>query len=613
MGVVLRTLSSYFLRTLREDPADAEVRSHKLLVRAGYIRRTAPGIYTWVPLGLRVLRKVEAVVREEMDRIGDEVLFPALLPAEPYKISKRWDDYGPTLFKLRDRREGDYLLAPTHEEMFTLLVKDLFSSYKDLPATLYQIQTKYRDEARPRAGVIRGREFVMKDAYSFDIDEAGLDVSYLKEREAYQRIFSRLGLEYVIVSAMSGAMGGSRSEEFLHPDPIGEDTFVRSPGGYAANAEAVTTPAPAPSPIEGLPDAVVLATPDSTTIDSLVEQANALHPRSDRPWVASDTLKNVVVALTHPHGERELLVVGLPGDRDVDMKRLEATLAPATVEMATHEDLGSHPELVPGYIGPQVIGPNSPDRTVGEDGRPLGSVRYLLDPRVVDGTAWITGANAEGMHVFWLVKGRDFEADGTVEAAEIREGDPAPDGSGPLHLERGIEIGHIFQLGRKYAEALGLTVLDESGRSRVVTMGSYGIGVSRVLAALAEETSDEVGLAWPAAIAPFDVHVVSAGKGEQIAHAARELAESLDRRGLDVLYDDRPKVSAGVKFADAELIGIPLTVVVGRGLADGVVEVRTRATGERMDVPADEVLARVAEIHAALLTRDPRRFTSEEA
>jgi len=602
---VLRTLSTYFVRTLRDDPADAEVQSHKLLVRAGYIRRTAPGIYTWLPLGLRVLRKVEAVVREEMDRMGgQEVLFPALLPAEPYKATERWDEYGPTLFKLRDRREGDYLLAPTHEEMFTLLVKDLYSSYKDLPLTLYQIQTKYRDEARPRAGLIRGREFVMKDAYSFDLDKEGLDASYLAERATYQAIFTRLGLEYVIVSAMSGPMGGSRSEEFLHPSPIGEDTFVRSPGGYAANAEAVTTPAPEALPTEGLPEAVVLDTPDSTTIAALVERANALHPRTDRPWQASDTLKNVVVALTHPHGERELLVVGLPGDREVDMKRLEASVSPAEVEMATPEDLATHPELVPGYIGPRVIGPNSPLRVVDEDGVATGSVRYLLDPRVVDGTAWITGADEVDRHVFGLVKGRDFGADGTIEAAEVREGDPAPDGSGPLHLERGIEIGHIFQLGRKYAQALGLTVLDENGKTRVVTMGSYGIGVSRVLAALAESTCDEQGLAWPAQVAPFDVHVVATGKDADVLDTARDLSEQLDAEGLDVIHDDRRKVSAGVKFADAELIGIPITLVVGRGLANGVVEVRTRATGERHEVPVAEAVGTVTALHRALLGQE---------
>lgn len=602
---MLRNVSSFFLRTLREDPADAEVMSHKLLVRAGYIRRTAPGIYTWMPLGLRVLRKVEDIVREEMDRMGaQEVHFPALIPADPYKATNRWDEYGPTLFKLRDRKEGDYLLAPTHEEMFTLLVKDLYSSYKDLPLTLYQIQTKYRDEARPRAGLIRGREFVMKDAYSFDIDDAGLDASYMAERAAYQKIFERLGLEYVIVSAMSGAMGGSRSEEFLHPSPIGEDTFVRSPGGYAANAEAVTTPVPEALPIEGLPEAVVRPTPGATTIDSLVEYANAHHRREDRLWEAGDTLKNVVLALTYPTGEREPLVVGVPGDREIDMKRLEAAVAPAEVEMATPEDLANYPELVAGYIGPQAIGPNAATRVIDEDGNPTGSVRYLLDPRIVDGTVWIAGANEVDKHVFYLVKGRDFEADGTIEAAEVREGDPAPDGSGPLHLERGIEIGHIFQLGRKYAKALGLTVLDENGKSQIVTMGSYGIGISRVLAALAESNCDERGLAWPAQIAPFDVHVLATGKGEEIFGTAEQLSSELDAAGLDVLYDDRAKVSAGVKFADSELVGIPITLVIGRGLANGTVEIRDRASGKRVEVAVGEAVAAVRDLHTRLLGKE---------
>lgn len=396
---------------MREDPADAEVDSHRLLVRAGYIRRTAPGIYTWLPLGLRVLRRIENIVREEMDRMGaQEVLFPALLPADPYKATNRWDEYGPTLFKLEDRKSGDYLLAPTHEEMFTLLVKDMYSSYKDLPTTLYQIQTKYRDEARPRAGVIRGREFVMKDAYSFDLTDEGLDASYLQERAAYQRIFTRLGLDYVIVSAKSGPMGGSRSEEFLHPSPIGEDTFVRSPGGYAANAEAVTTPVPDLVTASGTRPARVVPTPDCPTIDTLVELVNAEYPREDRPWTAADTLKNVVVALTHPDGTRELLIVGIPGDRDVDMKRLEASVAPAEVEMASDADFEEHPELVRGYIGPTAIGPNSPNRTVDENGDSVGSVRYLVDPRIVDGTAWVTGANKDRHHVLDLVMGRDFTA-----------------------------------------------------------------------------------------------------------------------------------------------------------------------------------------------------------
>ena len=597
---MLLRLSTLFVRTLREDPADAEVASHKLLVRAGYIRRAAPGIYTWLPLGLRVLAKVEAVVREEMAAAGaQEVHFPALLPREPYEATGRWTEYGPNIFRLKDRKGNDYLLAPTHEEMFTLLVKDLYSSYKDLPLSIYQIQTKYRDEARPRAGLIRGREFVMKDAYSFDVDDAGLEASYEAQRLAYQRIFDRLGLEYVIVAATSGAMGGSRSEEFLTPTAIGEDTFVRSPGGYAANVEAVTTVVPEALPFDDAPAAHVEDTPDTPTIDTLVALANERFARPDRAWTAADTLKNVVLALVHPDGERELVVVGLPGDREVDLKRLEAAVAPAEVEAAGDADFAAHPELVRGYIGPAVLGPNADGRAADDPGRT--AVRYLLDPRVVAGTRWITGANEPGRHVFDLVAGRDFTADGTVEAAEVRAGDPAPDGSGPLELARGIEIGHIFQLGRKYAAALGLTVLDQNGKAQVVTMGSYGIGVTRVLAALAEANHDDKGLAWPAHVAPAHVHLVATGKDQAVFDAADELARGLEARGVEVLYDDRPKVSPGVKFADAELFGVPLVVVVGRGLADGVVEVRSRAGGDSENVPVADAVEVVAGRVAALL------------
>ncbi|MGC5168451.1 proline--tRNA ligase [Luteimicrobium sp. DT211] len=599
-AAVLR-MSTLFVRTLREDPVDAEVASHKLLVRAGYIRRAAPGIYTWLPLGLRVLAKVEAVVREEMQAAGgQEVHFPALLPREPYEATGRWTEYGQGLFRLQDRKQADYLLAPTHEEMFTLLVKDLYSSYKDLPLTLFQIQTKYRDEARPRAGLIRGREFIMKDAYSFDIDDAGLDASYAVQRAAYQRIFDRLGLEYVIVAATSGAMGGSRSEEFLTPTPIGEDTFVRSPGGYAANVEAVVTPVPEAVPYDDAPAAHVEDTPDTPTIESLVALANERFPRPDRAWTAADTLKNVVLATTHPDGRREVLVVGLPGDREVDVKRLGAALEPAEVETAGAADFAAHPELVKGYIGPGALGPQGA-RLTQDDGAEVSAIRYLLDPRVVEGTRWITGANEPGRHVFDLVAGRDFTADGTIEAAEVRAGDEAPDGSGPLELARGIEIGHIFQLGRKYAQALGLTVLDQNGKQVVVTMGSYGVGVTRALAALAEANHDDKGLAWPAHVAPAHVHVVATGKGQDVFDAAGTIASGLAARGVEVLYDDRLKVSPGVKFADAELIGVPLVVVVGRGLADGVVEVRGRAGGDAEQVPVAEAVERVAERVAALL------------
>ncbi|HWK92177.1 MAG TPA: proline--tRNA ligase [Luteimicrobium sp.] len=597
---VLR-MSTLFVRTLREDPVDAEVASHKLLVRAGYIRRAAPGIYTWLPLGLRVLAKVEAVVREEMQAAGaQEVHFPALLPREPYEATGRWTEYGQGLFRLKDRKDADYLLAPTHEEMFTLLVKDLYSSYKDLPLTLFQIQTKYRDEARPRAGLIRGREFIMKDAYSFDVDDAGLDASYAAQRAAYQRIFERLGLEYVIVAATSGAMGGSRSEEFLTPTPIGEDTFVRSAGGYAANVEAVVTPVPDAIPFDDAPAAHVEDTPDTPTIESLVALANERYPRPDRAWTAADTLKNVVLAATHPDGRREVLVVGLPGDREVDVKRLGASLEPAEVEPAGDGDFAAHPELVKGYIGPGALGPQGAQRTL-EDGTSVSAVRYLLDPRVVPGTRWITGANEPGRHVFDLVAGRDFVADGTIEAAEVRAGDEAPDGSGPLELARGIEIGHIFQLGRKYAQALGLTVLDQNGKQVVVTMGSYGVGVTRVMASLAEANHDDKGLAWPAHVAPAHVHLVATGKGQDVFDAAEAIASGLAARGVEVLYDDRPKVSPGVKFADAELIGVPVVVVVGRGLADGVVEVRGRAGEDAEQVPVADAVERVAERVAALL------------
>lgn len=576
-------MSRLFLRTLREVPADAEVPSHQLLVRAGYVRRIAPGIYSWLPLGLAVLANVERIVREEMDAIGaQEVRFPALLPREPYEATGRWDDYGPNLFRLHDRKGGDYLLGPTHEEMFTLMVKDLYSSYKDLPLSLYQIQTKYRDEVRPRAGILRGREFVMKDSYSFDIDAAGLAASYEAHRAAYIRIFDRLGLDYVMVHATAGAMGGSQSEEFLAVAENGEDEFVRSPGGYAANVEAVVTPTPPPVDFSDAPAAHAESTPDTATIESLVDHLNVHFPRSDRAWTAADTLKNVLVVLTHPDGEREPLAVGLPGDREVDLRRLEAQVSPAEVAPFGDDDFAAHPELVKGYIGPGVLG------SEGATG-----IRYLVDPRVATGSSWVTGADAAGSHVLDLVAGRDFTPDGTIEAAEVRPGDPAPDGSGPLSIARGIEMGHIFQLGTKYAEALGLQVLDENGKRVTVTMGSYGIGVSRAVAAVVENSHDELGIVWPRELAPYDVHLVAAGKDDAINEATDRIADELEAAGLRVLHDDRRSVSPGVKFKDAELLGMPTIVIVGRGLADGVVEVRDRATGDRADVPVGEVVGRL--------------------
>ncbi|GGP48316.1 proline--tRNA ligase [Saccharothrix coeruleofusca] len=578
---MITRMSSLFLRTLREDPADAEVPSHKLLVRAGYVRRVAPGGYSWLPLGLRVLRNIERVVREEMDAFGaQEIQFPALLPKEPYEATNRWTEYGPNLFRLKDRKGADYLLGPTHEELFALTVKGEYSSYKDYPVTLYQIQTKYRDEARPRAGILRGREFVMKDSYSFDLDDEGLTRSYQQHRDAYIRIFDRLGMEYVIVSATSGAMGGSASEEFLAVAATGEDTFVRSTeSDYAANVEAVTTPAPPEQSIEDKPEAQVHHTPGTPTIETLVAFLNGM---GERRFTAADTLKNVLVKTRQP-GEREwqLLAIGLPGDREVDLKRLEAAVEPAEVAMLEEADFARHPFLVKGYIGPAALQANG--------------VRYLVDPRVVRGTAWVTGADKADHHVVDLVCGRDFTPDGTIDVAEVREGDPSPDGRGVLVAARGIEIGHIFQLGRKYADAFALDALGPDSKPIRITMGSYGIGVSRLVAAIAEQSHDERGLVWPRAVAPADVHVVVAGKDQALLEGGEQLAGELAAAGLQVLLDDR-KASPGVKFADAELIGVPTILVVGRGLANGVVEVKDRRSGERVEVPLADAVRHLVEV-----------------
>ena len=585
---MISRLSHLFVRTLRDDPADAEVASHKWLIRAGYIRRQAPGIFAWLPMGLRVRKKIEDIIHEEMANAGAQhVHFPALLPREPYEVTGRWTEYGDGIFRVKDRRGADYLLAPTHEEVFTLTVKDLYSSYKDLPLTIYQIQDKYRDEARPRAGLLRGREFSMKDAYSFDASDEGLDASYQAQRDAYERIFQRLGLDYVIVRADAGAMGGSKSEEFLHPIEVGEDTFVQSPGGYAANVEAYQAVVPEEKDPAGLPPAVINDSPDTPTIATLVDLANRDYPREDRAWEAQDTLKNVVLALVDLEGVRQLVIVGIPGDRDVDMKRAEAAFSPLAVEQATDEDFAKHPGLVKGYIGPwSEAGP-----VLGEES--ATGVRFLVDPRVVAGTPWVTGANVHEKHVFHLVYGRDFTADGVVDIANVLEGDPAPDGSGPVVTRRGMEIGHVFQLGRKYAEALGLQVLDENGKLTTVTMGSYGIGVTRILAVLAESHHDDKGLMWPDNVAPYDVHVIAAGKDDVVYEVADSLANALDRAGRDVLFDDRAKLSPGVKFADAEVLGVPRIVIVGRGAADGMVELWDRRSGSREEVPVADVLAKL--------------------
>jgi prolyl-tRNA synthetase len=571
-------MSTLLLRTLRDDPADAEVASHRLLVRAGYVRRIAAGVYSWLPLGYITYRNIERIIREEMDEAGfQEVHFPALLPREPYEKTKRWEEYGSDLFRLQDRKGNDYLLGPTHEEMFTLMVKGEYSSYKDLPLSIYQIQTKFRDETRPRSGIIRGREFVMKDSYSFDIDDEGLVKSYNQHRDAYIKTFDRLGLKYNIVSAISGAMGGSGSEEFLAPCSTGEDTYVLCEKcGYAANVEAMVTKVEPTS--TALPaNMEAFDSPNTPTIDSLVELLNSKFGSGHQ---ASDTLKNVLLI-----ADDKAISVLVPGDREVDLKRLQANL-PGVQELRLFEDsdFAKFPGLVKGYVGPQ-------------DAKKLG-VQLLADPRVLPGSHWITGANKRDTHARFVTNGRDFEVEKYVEAAEVRAGDLCPKCESPVVIDRAIEIGHIFQLGRKYAQALDLTVLDKNGKSQVVTMGSYGIGVSRAVAAIAEQTHDEIGLSWPREIAPADVHIVATGKEDEVFRAALTLAEDLEEKGLRILFDDRREPSAGVKFKDAELIGIPFIVIVGKALAEGKVEFRVRSTGEKTEI---ELLKAVTEISTKVL------------
>ncbi len=572
-------MSTLFLRTLRDDPADATVTSHKLLVRAGYVRPIAAGIFSWLPLGVIALRNVEKVIREEMDAAGfQEVHFPALLPKDAYEATNRWTEYGPNLFRLQDRKGSDYLLGPTHEEMFTLMVKGEYSSYKDLPLSIYQIQTKYRDEARPRSGIIRGREFVMKDSYSFDVDDAGLEVSYQKHRDAYIKTFDRLGMKYNIVSAMAGAMGGSKSEEFLAPCSTGEDTYVLCPKcGYAANVEAMKTIV---KPGDGnFPAMEVLDTPDTPTIDSLVELLNKKFPKENGGgYQASDTLKNIMLMV-----DEKPYAILVPGDREVDLKRVEANLAGANeIRIFEEDDFKKFPKLVKGYIGPQDAKANG--------------ITLLADPRIAPGTAWVTGANKRDCHARNVVADRDFKVDGYIEAAEVRAGDSCPECATEVVIDRAIEIGHIFQLGRKYAEALNLTVLDQNGKSQIVTMGSYGIGVSRAVAAIAEQTADELGLCWPAEIAPAMVHVVATGKEDAPFDKAEEIAKELEAQGITVMLDDRRDPSAGVKFKDAELIGNPVIVIVGKGLAEGKIEIRIRATAEKCEAKVEEAVDEIVKL-----------------
>lgn len=576
-------MSSLFLRTLREDPADAEVPSHKLLVRAGYIRRAAPGIYSLMPLGVLIYDQIYRVIKEEMDAIGSQqVHFPAILPREPYEATGRWTDYGDNIFRLKDRRKNDFLLAPTHEEMFTLMVKGEYTSYRDFPVMLYQIQTKYRDEARPRSGIMRGREFVMKDSYSFDLDDEGLDRSYELHRQAYIKTFDRLGLTYRMVSAMSGAMGGSKSEEFLAPSPVGEDTFVMCTScDYAANVEAVQVKAPDAVPAEAdHPPMRTLHTPDSPGITALVEHLNSMY---DMGTDASKMLKNILFKV-----EGRPIMVLVPGDREIDEERLSAALGGATIDPFDEADFAARPDFVKGYvsaIGMQAAG-----------------VEVLADPRIAPNSRWVTGANEFEHHVVDAVVGRDFQIDRYIEVATVAAGDPCPRCGSPLAIDRAIEIGHIFQLGRKYADALVLDASGPDGKPIRITMGSYGIGVTRAVGVIAEQMHDALGLRWPWEVAPAQVHIVSAGKEEQVT-AALALGERFHAAGVRVLVDDRTDATVGVKFKDAELLGSPYIVVAGRKLADGIVELRDRFAGTSVETALADVVDTVVGLAATATGR----------
>jgi prolyl-tRNA synthetase len=572
-------MSSLFLRTLRDDPADAEVDSHRLLVRAGYIRRISAGIYAWLPLGHRVLRKIEQIVREEMDSAGaQETLLPIAQPLELWQRSGRDKDYGPLMFRLRDRKETPYCLSPTAEEVVTTLVAQEYGSYRDLPVNLYQINWKYRDELRPRFGLLRGREFLMKDAYSFDADADGLRRSYALMYDAYYRVFERCGLTFRPVEAQSGEIGGDVNHEFMAVAAVGEDDFVWCRScDYAANVEAARRghPSQHDGTVVDAPPLEQVHTPDLPGIAGVAELLGV--ERADMlKCIAFDIGAGVAEPTggeaepeTTRRAEGELGLALVPGDREVNEYALRAALAPKQVRLYGDGDFEAHPELPRGYIGP-----NFPGASV-----------VVADPSVGAPHGWVTGANEVDHHVRNAVLGRDFSVDVWADLVSIVTGDPCPRCGAPLSVDRGIEVGHVFQLGAKYSEALDATYTDEQGAQHPMLMGCYGIGISRVLAAIAEEFHDEHGLAWPAAVAPYDVHLLSVpGRGEQAAAVVAEadrLYEELRARGLAVLFDDRD-ASPGVKFADADLVGVPVQVVVGaKGLARGVVERKERATGVR--------------------------------
>ena len=556
--------SKVFIPTLRETPADAEVISHQMMLRAGYVRQVTAGVYAYLPLAQRVLNKINTIIREEMEKVdATEMTAPVLLPAELWQESGRYETYGPNLFKLRNRHGRDMILGPTHEETMTTLIRDDIKSYKRLPLTIYQIQTKLRDEDRPRFGVLRGREFIMKDAYSFSIDEAGLDDAYKKMESAYVNIFNRVGLDYRVIVGDAGAMGGSDSKEFSAPAAAGEDTIAYSDeSDYAANLEMAKdlyTPNKSHAP---LADLQKIATPDVATISEL----------ADYLQIAEDQLVKTLFMIAD--GEPVMLLVR--GDYEVNEVKVKNYLQAGELRFATEEEAQQYLGAPFGSLGP--VG-------VGEE------VKIIADEWVTDMANIVVGGNEAGFHYLNANVDRDFRIDEVTDIRVAREGNPAIDNKGHLQFTKGIEVGHIFKLGTRYSKAMGAQVLDANGRQADVIMGSYGIGVSRLLAAIAEQNADENGLSWPAAIAPWNVHLVPIKyKNETQAKLTDELNDSLVAAGYEVLVDDRNE-RPGVKFADSDLIGLPVRVTIGKKASEGIVEVKLRQADEAIEVRADELVS----------------------
>jgi prolyl-tRNA synthetase len=562
-------LSRLFARTLREDPAEAEIPSHRLLLRAAFIRKAAAGVYTTMPLGLRTMNKIERIVREEMDASGaQELRMPILLPAEPWKRTGRWEAYGDEIFRVRDRHGREFLLGPTQEEIVGPLVQQEFPSYRDLPVNVYQVEWKYRDERRPRYGLLRGREFLMKDAYTFDRDENGMQASYRVMYEAYERVFDRCGLDYVIVEGDPGSIGGGVNHEFMALAEVGEDLFVRCENGdYLADTEAGARRAPEPAGQEGLEPLTEVETPGAVTIELMVDQMGV---------PAEATLKCILFDV-----DGRAVAVLVPGDREVGEKKLARLHFPARVRRFEDGDFDRH-GLAKGFVGPQGLGPE---------------VTIFADPSVRGRVNWVTGANRPDVHVTGANLERDFRVDRWEDLVQIREGDRCPVDDGELQIGRSIVVGHIYQLGTYYSAPLEATYQDEDGSQKLYVMGCYGIGISRIMAAAVEQHHDDAGIVWPKVLAPYEVAVIMANADEpSVASEADRIHAELTDRGVEAVLDDRAE-RAGVKFADADLVGYPVQVVVGsRGLESGTVDLKLRATGERTKAPLADASQAVADL-----------------